>query len=158
MGTLTVGASASPRMDIDALEDVFENRVRFAETDAQGIVFYGNYTIFQDETVTEYLRQIGYAYDDMTREDWDIHVVHVDLDYRGQATLGDELVNGIHVDRIGRSSVEFSYAARQKETDEVLVEGGVTHVAVDEEEAPIRVPDEFREAVVDYQRVPPEEY
>lgn len=145
-------------MDTDALEDIFENRVRYAETDAQGIVFYGNYTVFQDETVTEFFRQVSNAYEAVTREDWDVHVVHVDLDYRGQATVGDELVNGIRVDRIGRASIDFSYAVRQKETDEVLVEGSVTHVAVDEDENPTRVPDAFREAVVDYQRVPPEEY
>lgn len=145
-------------MDTDALEEVFENRVRFAETDAQGIVFYGNYTIFQDETVTEFLRQIGYAYDDMTREDWDIHVVHLDLDYRGQATVGDELVNGVRVDRIGHTSIDFSYAARQKNTGELLVKGDVTHVAVDESGDPMRVPDAFREAVADFQRIPPEEY
>lgn len=145
-------------MDTDALEDVFENRVRFAETDAQGIVFYGNYTIFQDETVTEFLRQVGYAYDDMTREDWDIHVVHLDLDYLGQATVGDELVNGVRVDRIGHASIDFAYAAHQKDTGELLVEGDVTHVAVDESGDPMRVPDAFREAVVDFQQVPPEEY
>lgn len=145
-------------MDVDALEDVFENRVRFAETDAQGIVFYGNYTVFQDEAVTEFFRQVGYAFDDVTRDDWDVHVVNVDLNYRGQATVGDDIVNGVRVHRIGGASIEFAYAARKRESGEVLVDGGVTHVAVDEEGDPTRVPDAFREAVVDYQRVPPEEY
>ncbi|MFB6172640.1 MAG: acyl-CoA thioesterase [Haloarculaceae archaeon] len=145
-------------VDTDALEDVFENRVRFAETDAQGIVFYGNYTVFQDETVTEFLRRVGYGYDDMARDGWDIHVVNVDLSYRGQATVGDVIVNGVRVVEIGRSSVDFAYAARANETGDLLVEGSVTHVAVDEEGTPTRVPDGFREAVLDFQRVPPESY
>ncbi|MDY7082277.1 MAG: acyl-CoA thioesterase, partial [Halobacteria archaeon] len=33
-------------------EDVYENRVRFSETDMQGVVFYGNYVSFQDQAVT----------------------------------------------------------------------------------------------------------
>ena len=33
------------------LRRVWENRVRFEETDLQGVVFYGNYVTYQDETV-----------------------------------------------------------------------------------------------------------
>jgi len=145
-------------MDVDAHEDVFENTVRFEETDMQGIVFYGNYATYQDETVTEFMRRIGYSYGQIDQRDWDIHVVNTTLNYRGQAAFDDDLVNGLRVDRIGGSSIEFSYVCRKQETGEVLVDGGVTHAAVDDDGDPMPVPDAFRQAVVDFQDVPPAEY
>lgn len=139
--------------------DVFENRVRFEETDMQGVVFYGNYVTYQDETMSEYLRRIGYPYNDFEDEGWDIRVVHVELDYRGSATFDDELVNSIRVDSIGNSSIDWSYRARQKSDDLIVAEGGVTHVAVDPDTGETtRVPDRFREAVVEFQMEPPEKY
>ena len=145
-------------MDVDAHEDVFENQVRFEETDMQGIVFYGNYATYQDETVSEFMRQIGYGYGQAQERGWDIHVVNVELNYRGQATFDDWLVNGLRVDRIGGSSLEFSYVCRKRETGEVVTDGDVTHVVVDEDGAPMQVPEAFREAVVEFQDVPPAEY
>lgn len=136
------------------MHEVFENTVRFEETDAQGIVFYGNYVTFQDETVTAYLSTIGYPYEELEAADWDVHVVHVDLDYRKPAEFADTLQNAIRVDEIRESSIEFEYECRRD--GEVLVEGSVVHVAVDESGAPTRVPDAFRDAVVAYQEEPPE--
>lgn len=142
-----------------AMMDVYENRVRFEETDMQGVVFYANYVTYQDETMSEYLRRIGYPYDAFEEAGWDIRVVHVELDYRGSATFDDELINGIRVESIGNSSIDWSYSARQKHDDSPVVEGGVTHVAVDTETGETtRVPQKFREAVVEFQDEPPEDY
>lgn len=138
------------------MHDVFENDVRFAETDAQGIVFYGNYVTYQDETFTEFLDAIGYEYATFADRGWDVHVVNVELDYRGSAEFRDRLVNAFRVSSIRDSSLTFEYECRRKEDDEVLVEGTVTHVAVGDDGSPTRVPDEFREAVVEFQDEPPE--
>ncbi|WP_290811371.1 thioesterase family protein [Halovivax sp.] len=134
----------------EAFLEVFENRVRFAETDQQGIVFYGEYVTYQDEAVTAFLREIGYDYDAIRDAAWDIHVVSTELNYRHPARFEDVLVNEVRVARVGESSVEFDYRARRKRDDRPIVDGAVTHVAVDEETgSPIRVPEEFREAVAD---------
>ena len=135
--------------------DVFENRVRFEETDAQGIVFYGNYVTYQDETFTEYMEAVGFPYDQLRERAWDVHVVNVEIDYRAQATFRDRLINSMRVSAIHNSSIEFEYECRRPADETLIVEGSVTHVAVDEE-GPIRVPDEFRDAVVAAQEEPPE--
>jgi len=137
------------------MRDIYENTVRFEETDAQGIVFYGNYVTYQDETVTEYLNAVGYGYEDFDERDWDVHVVNVELDYRGSATFRDDLVNAMRISAVRESSIEFEYECRRADDDEVLVEGSVTHVAVEGGES-TRVPDEFRDAVVEFQDEPPE--
>lgn len=136
------------------MQDVWETTVRFAETDAQGVVFYGEYVTYQDETFSQYLRDIGFAWEDLETEDWDVHVVHTDVDYRSFAEFGDRLVCGIRVTAIRESSMDLEWNCRQ--TDGTLVaEGHLTHVAVRDGE-PTRVPDDFRDAVVAFQPEPPE--
>jgi acyl-CoA thioester hydrolase len=136
--------------------DAFENDVRFEETDAQGIVFYGNYVTYQDETFTEYLDAIGYEYATFADRGWDVHVVNVELDYRGSAEFRDRLVNSMRISSIRDSSLTFEYQCRRKDDGEVLAEGTVTHVAVGDDGSPTRVPDDFREAVIEFQDEPPE--
>lgn len=137
------------------MHEVFENTVRFAETDAQGIVFYGNYATYQDETFTEFMEAVGYPYDEVEEQGWDVHVVNLELNYRKPAEFRDRLTNAMRVTAIDESSLEFAYECRNA-ADELLVEGTVVHVAVDESGSPTRVPDEFREAVVGFQDEPPE--
>ena len=137
------------------MHEVFENTVRFAETDAQGIVFYGNYATYQDETFTEFMEAVGYPYDAIEERGWDVHVVNLELNYRRPAEFRDRLRNAMRVTAIEDSSIEFAYECRN-EDGEPLVDGTVVHVAVDESGSPTRVPEEFREAVREFQDEPPE--
>lgn len=135
---------------------IWTNRVRYEETDRQDVVFYANYVTFQDETFSQYMREIGYDYADVEAAGWDLHVVNVDLDYRGQATFDDELQHRLRVAEIGEASMTSEYAAARADDGTLLVEGTVTHVAVDHEtREPTRIPDDFREAVADFQDEPP---
>lgn len=138
------------------MHDVYENTVRFAETDAQGIVFYGNYATFQDETFAAFMDAVGFPYEDTRRNSWDVHVVNLDLNFRSQARFRDSLVNAMRASFIGESSLTLEYQCRQASDDTVVVDGTVTHVAVDEDGAPTRIPDDFRTAVADFQEKPPE--
>ncbi|WP_436343005.1 acyl-CoA thioesterase [Natronorubrum sp. FCH18a] len=138
--------------DRPAFQPVFENRVRFAETDQQGIVFYGEYFTFQDETVSQFFREIDYSYERMEADGWQVHVVNTELNYRDAAEFGDVLVNELRVAEMGTASITFEYRARRKSDDRLLADGSVTQVAVDlETEEPIAVPDAFREAVAAFQ-------
>jgi acyl-CoA thioester hydrolase len=151
-------------MDADAIPDdpaddrlhyVWENRVRYAETDAQGIVFYGEYVTFQDETFSEFLRTIRFPYDELEASGVDLHVVHTELDYHSFAEFDDELRNGLRVAAVRDSSADFEWVCRQADDDRLVASGEITHVAVGED-GPTRVPDDFREAVVAFQDEPPE--
>ncbi|ELY94326.1 thioesterase superfamily protein [Natrialba chahannaoensis JCM 10990] len=99
-------------------QPVFENRVRFAETDLQGIVFYGEYFTFQDEAISAYLRDLEYGYEEMVDDGWQIHVVNAELNYRDGAQFGDRLVNEARVVELGNSSVTFEYRVRRVGRDE----------------------------------------
>lgn len=124
------------------------DRVRFAETDAQGIVFYGTYFTYMDEAFNAYLREIRYRYDRMAEEGWTTHVVHADLDYHAAARFEDLIESRLEITAIGERSLTAAFEARNETTGDLLASGSVIHVAVEHETSEaIRVPDTFREAV-----------
>lgn len=130
--------------------DVWETRVRFAETDAQGVVFFGEYLTYLDETFAAFLEAMGCPYDQLVEEGWETHVVNVDLDYHGAARFPDGLTCGCRVATVGEKSVTFEWRCRRDE--ETLASGTVTHVAVAADgSGSVRVPDSFREAVATFQ-------
>lgn len=136
---------------------IWENRVRWAETDRQDVVFYGTYFTYQDETQIEFFRRIGYPYSRIEDAGWTTHIVHAELDYRASARYGDVVVNRMRAESIGDASLSLEYHASLKADDSPLVEGNVTHAIVDESSGePITVPQPFRDAVVDFQDVPPD--
>ena len=143
---------ATDATDGPDFQPVFENRVRFAETDQQGIVFYGEYFTYQDEAVSEFFRRIEYRYEQMERDSWQVHVANTELNYRDAAEFGDVLENELRVVEMGTASLTFEYRVRRKDDDALVADGSVTHVAVDLETEETRpLPDEFREAVAAFQ-------
>lgn len=135
---------------------VLENRVRFAETDQQGVVFYGTFFTYQDEAFNAYLRAIDYRYRRMRAEGWTTHIVHAELDYEAVAEFEDVILNELRITAIGDSSITFEYTARRDTDDETLATGNATHVTVATETDEVcRVPGDFRDAVVAYQDEPP---
>jgi acyl-CoA thioester hydrolase len=87
------------------------DRVRFAETDAQGIVFYGTYFTYLDEAFNAYLREIEYRYDRMHAEGWTTHVAHAHLDYHAAARFEEVIESRLAVVEIGETSFTAAFEA-----------------------------------------------
>ena len=141
-------------------------RVRYAETDAQGHVFFGHYLSYFDVGLIEYMRAIGYHYPDMVASGVDMYYVEATCQYKGRACFDDLLHVHTRIGHIGNTSFAFEFAihrvvsvyraqdAAQKvagdkrPNTEVIATGKIVAVTVDvKTEQPIRVPDGLREAV-----------
>ncbi|RJQ65354.1 MAG: acyl-CoA thioesterase [Desulfobacteraceae bacterium] len=86
-------------------------RVRYAETDAQGVVFNAHYLTWFDTAITEYLRDTGYSYKELfTSRDLDFHLVKATVEYLRPIGFDDVVEVGVRVARIGNSSVTFALA------------------------------------------------
>lgn len=108
-------------------------RVRYAETDAQGIVFYGNYLIYLDTAIYEYLRNLEFNIDRHIADSGaDFHVAHVSVDYQSPARFDDDLVVEIQVDHIGRSSLIFQGRVCLQPNQTPLATGKIVWVNVDQ--------------------------
>lgn len=70
-------------------------RVRFAETDAMGIVHHGSYLPYLEEARVAYLRAVGHPYTAIRAEGTDIAVIEVHVRYLRPLRF-DEVVD-IHV-------------------------------------------------------------
>ncbi len=128
-------------------------RVRFAETDQQGHVFFGHYLTYFDEALTQYQHAIGCTYQDLLDAGVDIFYIHAECDYQARAFFEEVLNVHARVGTIGNSSITFEFAAFKAHNDELVATGKIVAVVIDPQtKQPTRVPDMFREAVAKYEQ------
>jgi YbgC/YbaW family acyl-CoA thioester hydrolase len=105
-------------------------RVRWAEIDAQQIVFNGHYLMYIDTAFAGYWRAMAMPYaGTMDYLAGDLFVRKAALEYEGSARYDDVLDVGIRSGRIGNSSLVFSAAVFRQ--DELLVSGELVYVFAD---------------------------
>ena len=120
-------------------------RVRYAETDKMGIVYYGNYFIYFEIGRVEYLRQQGLDYRRMELEDDSFTVVaEAKCRYRRPARYDDPLRIRTRVTSAKRRTVIFAYEIRHDETGELLTTGETVHVVCDSNGRPKPLPEKYR--------------
>ena len=111
----------------------FPLRVRYAETDAQGIVFYGHYLTYFDTAITEYLRDLPFDYvAHVKRTGTDFHVVKAVIEFHAPSHFDDEIEVYVRTGKIGRSSLTFFIEIFPKNKDTLLVKGEVVWVNTDQ--------------------------
>jgi acyl-CoA thioester hydrolase len=105
----SVRLSAEPSLVATAYPFHHRIRVRFAETDAMGIVHHSRYLLYMEETRVEYLRHLGHPYAEMRNEGLDYAVLECFVQYR-QPLRFDELVD-VHLVLASatRTSFQMSY-------------------------------------------------
>ncbi|MCB9610294.1 MAG: acyl-CoA thioesterase [Polyangiaceae bacterium] len=122
-------------------------QVRFADTDAQGHVFFANYLTFFDETLTAYMRAIGCPWQRMIELGVDIVYADSRCQHRGRSFFEDQLQIQGKISRIGDSSVTSRYRAFRA-AGELVAEGQLVCVCVDRAtKQKVSCPEELRTAV-----------
>ncbi len=85
-------------------------RVRYAETDQMGVVYHSNHLIWFEVGRVELMRQMGFSYRDMEREeDRFIAVAEVKCRYRAPVYYDEEVVVRTRLKSVRESVVIFSY-------------------------------------------------
>lgn len=126
-------------------------RVRWAEVDAQSIVFNGHYLTYLDTAVSGYWRALALPYaQTMATLGGDLFVRRATLDYRGSARYDDQLGMGIRVREFGNSSMKVDGGIFRGE--QLLVLGEMVYVFADPAtQSPLRLPDELRQIIQSYE-------
>ena len=121
-------------------------RVRYAETDQMGVVYHSNHLIWFEVGRGELMRQMGFSYRTMEREDGlYIAVVEAKCRYRAPVYYDEEVVVRTWLKRARSSVVVFRYELLRAETSEVLAEGETVHVVTDSQMRVARLPDKYLE-------------
>jgi acyl-CoA thioester hydrolase len=127
-------------------------QVRYADTDAQGHVFFSNYLTYFDEAHGGYFRAIGVPWPKLMKMGLDSYHVSAHCDFKGSAVYEDKLHVHARMVRIGNSSYTVKCAIYKEDSEEMIADGYVTAVIVNaEDRKPIRVPEVIREAVAQYE-------
>ena len=112
----------------------FPFRVRYSETDGQGIVFNAHYLTYFDTSIYEYFRALPYDFiDHVQRTGTDFHTVKVAVDFFAPSRFDDEIEVHVRTARIGRSSITFSVEIFPKDGDETRVRGEIVWVNTDQQ-------------------------
>ena len=107
-------------------------RVRYAETDKMGIVYYANYLIWFEIGRTEFCRARGFSYRDMEESDDAFLVVAESYcRYKAPAYYDDELLVRTHITELRRRSLRFGYEIVRVTDDQIISEGETGHVVTD---------------------------
>lgn len=84
-------------------------RVRYAEIDAQKVVFNAHYLTYFDTAITEFFRKSGYSYADLfTTKGLDFHLIKATVAYLKPIGFDEIIEIGVRIGRIGKSSVTFA--------------------------------------------------
>ncbi|HUL72990.1 MAG TPA: thioesterase family protein [Vicinamibacterales bacterium] len=120
-------------------------RVRYAETDRMGVVYYANYFVWFEVARADLLRTQGWTYREMEETGVFLPVIEARCEYRRPARYDDE----IEVRTSGRVTspvrMEFSYEIALKGQTEVAATGHTVHAALDRDGKPCRLPARVRE-------------
>jgi acyl-CoA thioester hydrolase len=121
-------------------------RVRYAETDQMGVVYYANFFVWFEVARVELMRQMGFSYKQMELED-DSYVVvaRANCTYKRPARFDDLIRIYTTVAEARRRTITFSYEVINDATGELIATGETLHVICDHNGRPKSLPEKYRE-------------
>ncbi|WP_033073771.1 acyl-CoA thioesterase [Sphingopyxis sp. MWB1] len=107
-------------------------RVRYAEIDAQAVVFNSRYLEYFDIGITEYWRAAG------VHDRWphnaspEFHVARAEIDYKAPILLDEEIDICVRCSRVGRTSMTYLFELHGAGADDLRAAGLLVNVHVGE--------------------------
>jgi acyl-CoA thioester hydrolase len=129
-----------PRGPIEAVD----LEVRYAETDAMGVVHHANYLVWFELARTALCQRSGFHYAEIERRGTFLMVTGAELRYRQGARYGDTVRVRCWVAHLGSRGLRFAYTVHRGK--DLLADGATDHVWVDRATGrPCRTPEILRE-------------
>jgi acyl-CoA thioester hydrolase len=119
-------------------------RVRYAETDQMGVVYYANYLIWMELGRAEYCRAAGIRYRDMEAGDGVLlAVVEAHCRYLHPARYDEEIAVKTWVAKANLRMVLFEYEIREAESGRALASGATKHMFLGPDMRPVKLPKKY---------------
>ncbi len=127
------------------MESITAVRVRYAETDAMGIVHHAVYPVWMELGRSDLLRELGQSYTEWEKRGVMMSVAELRVRYRAPARY-DELVEvRTRIKEAGRRKVTFAYAILREGTR--LAEGESTHIVTGPDGRACVMPDDLLQLI-----------
>jgi acyl-CoA thioester hydrolase len=127
-------------------------RVRFAETDLQGIVFNGNYLTYYDVAWTEYFRALGLTWQDLIGMGADTVLARTTIEFKSPARFDEVLEVWVRVSKVGNTSLAFDFEIYPEGEGRLIGAASSLYVCIDPQTLrPVRVPDALRSLISEFE-------
>jgi len=90
-------------------KNITKLRVRYAETDQMGVVYYGNYAQYLEQGRTEWLRELGFSYKWMEENQVILPVTNLNINYKLPARYDDVISITTKLKKTPTFKIEFYY-------------------------------------------------
>jgi acyl-CoA thioester hydrolase len=114
-------------------------RVRYAETDAMGIVHHSSYVVWMEMGRTEFMRAYGFTYRELEQMGVLLPVLEINVRYRQPSYYDDELRITTRVGELSRVRIKLLYEIRRVADGVLLTEGYSLHTFAAPGGRPIRI-------------------
>lgn len=119
-------------------------RVRYAETDQMGVVYYANYLVWMEIGRVELVRSRGFDYKNLEQtEGLYLAVMEANCRYIHPARYDQEIVVQTEVAKSNARVIEFAYQIRSADPDRLLAQGSTRHIWLNREWRPARLPERY---------------
>ncbi len=123
-----------------SLEVATVERVRYADTDQMGVVYYANYLVWFEIGRAEWLRAQGLSYRDVERGGTVLPVIEARCEYLLPMRYDDEVEIRTRAALVSAIRVEFHYTVVRRADGALAARGLTRHVATDPSGRPRRMP------------------
>jgi acyl-CoA thioester hydrolase len=120
-------------------------RVRYAETDKMGVVYYANYLVWFEVARADLLRSLGWTYREMETTGVTLPVIEAHCEYRRPARYDDEIEVRTEGRMLSPVRMEFRYEVVTLHDGSVAASGRTVHASLDSSGRPCRLPERIRE-------------
>jgi acyl-CoA thioester hydrolase len=121
-----------------------ELRVRYAETDRMGIVYYANYLVWCEVGRVEFMRALGGSYADLEAQGYGLAVAEATVRYLAPARFDDQVRVETRLTGVRSRAVTFDYTISHVDSGARLATAHTALVSIDSSGRPTALPAEFR--------------
>lgn len=101
--------------------------VRYAETDAMGVVHHAAYIVYFEEARSQYMRDRRKDYAHIEKSGYRLPVTEVKVRYVGSLTYGDRVNIRAWITENRSRTITFNYEIRSSANSAILVSGSTSH-------------------------------
>ena len=112
-------------------------RVRYAETDQMGVVYYANYLVWMEVGRTEYFRELGMPYSEVEKNEILLPVTKAFCQYKSPARYDDAVRVVTSIASLQDVRIHFKYELFRNDTNELLAIGETEHAFVNPQGRPV---------------------